>query len=66
MVDSVVDFFVVLVDFSLTVPDEAAGALPLAPARTEQTGHAPHPWARWTLLATAICADLDAWSAVAA
>ncbi|WP_339384425.1 CapA family protein [Streptomyces glaucescens] len=33
----------------------AAGALPYAPARTEQAGHASRPWPRRTLLATAIC-----------
>jgi hypothetical protein len=43
---------------------EEAGAPPYAPARAEQVGHAPHPCARWTLVAMAICADLEALSAV--
>ncbi|MFC5657531.1 pentapeptide repeat-containing protein [Streptomyces nogalater] len=52
------------------VPEEpvraAAGAAPEAPARAEQTGQAPQPWACWTRVATAICALLEAWSAVGA
>ncbi|EMF51243.1 hypothetical protein SBD_6948 [Streptomyces bottropensis ATCC 25435] len=44
----------------------APGALPAAPARREQVGHAPQPWARWTLVATAICWAREARSAVAA
>jgi hypothetical protein len=41
-----------------------AGALPYAPARAAQVGHAPHPCARWTFAATAICCPLLARSAV--
>lgn len=47
-------------------PFSAAGAPPEAPARVEQVGHAPHPWERWTLVATAICCALVARSAVGA
>ncbi|MFF4440773.1 pentapeptide repeat-containing protein [Streptomyces sp. NPDC001621] len=48
-------------------PVEAAvGAVPDAPARAEQTGQAPQPWACCTLVATAIWALLEAWSAVGA
>ncbi|WP_353962849.1 hypothetical protein [Streptomyces sp. NBC_01275] len=45
-------------------PEPAEGALPEAPARAEQVGHAPHPWDCWTLVATDICCALVAWSAV--
>ncbi|MEU0344346.1 hypothetical protein ABZ092_36765 [Streptomyces bobili] len=47
-------------------PFSAVGALPEAPARVEQVGHAPHPCERWTLVATAICCSLVARSAVGA
>ncbi|WP_398947195.1 pentapeptide repeat-containing protein [Streptomyces sp. BK340] len=58
--------FEALVPEVLVLGEPAAGAVPEAPARAEQTGQAPQPWAPWTLVATAICALLEAWSAVGA
>ncbi|MFI1766510.1 pentapeptide repeat-containing protein [Streptomyces sp. NPDC020800] len=59
--------FVVTLPLSALVPDGAApGAAPKAPARAEQTGQAPQPWACWTFVATAIWALLEAWAAVGA